>query len=177
MRKTKLFLAVTAFTLISGCAFNNGYATKTEAGGRISQLDRESLSLFKSIDASLAVLAETRNGRVAINETPEEMQKRAWLNKIVPPGMNIPITVNDFYGHPQTVLEMLAGMTGYYIDPIGKPSPNVRNIRVSFVSRPAVEVLRSVAHQMGCDGLVDPQGENKKLVIDWTIRSRGECTQ
>lgn len=177
MQKSKLFLTVIAVSFISGCAFNNSNRDAGKIDGRISQLDRESLSLFKSIDASLAVLAETRNGRLAINETPEEMQKRAWLNKVVPPGMNIPMTVNNFYGHPQTALEMIAGLTGYYITPVGVPSPSVKNVRISFVSRPAIEVLRSVAYQMGCDGLVDPQGENRKLVIDWSVRSRGECTK
>jgi hypothetical protein len=177
MQKTKLFLSVSLFALLTGCATHSEFASETASGGRISQLDKESLSLFKSIDASLAVLAETRNGQVAINETPEEMQKRAWLNRTVPPGMNIPISVNDFYGHPRSILEMLAGMTGYYIEEIGRPSNSVNNVRVSVVSRPAIEVIRSVAYQMGCDGLVDPQGENKKLLIDWSVRRRGECTK
>ncbi len=142
---------------------------------RYRTLDLETERMLKSIESSLLVLAETRRGKIQLNQTPEEMREREWLHRVVPPGMGVPITVNNFRGHPEVVIEMVAGMTGYTIETVGTPSADTRNVSVSVISRPAVEVLRSAATQMACDGLVDVQGANRKIVVDWTIRKRGDC--
>lgn len=164
------------FTALSGCsALPGATGNNSQVSPRIAQLDQESEKLLRSIESSLLIIAETRQGRVELNSTPEEMADREWLFREVPAGMGIPVTFNSWNGHPAVMLDMIASFTGYTIENIGSPSATVRNVKVSVLSRPAVEVLRSVAFQMGCDGLVDPQSANRKLVIDWSVRKRGAC--
>ena len=165
---------------LSGCSFMGAqkerYVNQDElAERRESKLMSETHKLLFSINKSLKILAETRQGKIALNSTPAEMKKREWMFKATPDGMGVPITIDDWDGHPLPVLKMIAGFTGYSIEEIGKPASSVRNVNVSYISRPAIDVLRSVATQMGCDGLVDPQSKNRKVVIDWTIRKRGAC--
>lgn len=177
LEKTQKFILAAAVVALSGCS-TSGVKTPSHwqlNETRYKQLDSETERMIKSIESSLLVLAETRRGKIELNQTPEEMREREWLFRVVPPGMGVPITVNAFKGHPEVVIEMVAGMTGYTIESIGTPSPDTRNVAVSVISRPAVEILRSVATQMSCDGLVDVQGATRKLIVDWTIRKRGEC--
>ncbi len=144
---------------------------------RQAKLVSENHRLLSSISESLRILSETKQGKIALNSTPNEMKHREWVNNVTPAGMGVPMTIVEQTMHPMTVLEMIAGSTGYRAVQIGKPRSNVRNVTVSYLSRPAIEILRSVAYQMGCDGLVDPQAANRELVIDWTVRARGACTE
>lgn len=172
----KTLATLLAATVLAGCTSASVKPSHWEsADPRYRQLDLETDRMIKSIESSLLVLAETRRGGQAVNSTPEEMREREWLFRVTPPGMGVPITVNDFRGHPESIIDMVASMTGYTIEKIGVPAAATRNVTVSFVSRPAVEILRSVAVQMSCDGLVDVQGATRKIVVDWTIRKRGEC--
>ncbi|MEY8198502.1 MAG: hypothetical protein RPS47_04620 [Colwellia sp.] len=144
---------------------------------RQEQLISETHRLLSSIDESLRILSETKQGKIALNSTPDEMKHREWVNNVTPAGMGVPMTITERMMHPVAVLQMLAGSTGYDLVQIGKPRSSVRNVTVSYISRPAIEILRSVAYQMGCDGLVDPQAANRKLLVDWTVRARGACTE
>jgi hypothetical protein len=175
-------ISILVILQLSGCSIMGSqkerYADQDELSERReSRIMSETHKLLFSIDKSLKILAETRQGKIALNSTPAEMKKREWLFNATPDGMGVPITIPDWDGHPMPVLKMIAGFTGYGIEEIGKPASNVRNINVSYISRPAIEVLRSAATQMGCDGLVDPQSKNRKIVVDWTIRKRGACKQ
>lgn len=164
--------------LLGGCATKFQEATPAHwqaNDSRYKQLDKESMRLLESIDRSLALLAETKQGAVTINSTPQEMRDREWLSQVTPDGMGIPITIDDWTGHPGRVIDMIAAMTGYVVENIGKAGIDTRNVTVRFVGRPAIDVLRNVAYQMGCDALVDPQSATRKIVVDWTVRRRGAC--
>ena len=169
-----------AILVLNGCSMlpmqsEPALAERAPTDPRLTQLNAETQQLLMSIERSLVVLAETRRGAVALQSTPEEMAQREWLYRVTPPGMGVPITIHDWRGHPKSVIQMIADLTGYHVETIGTPKPTTRNVSVSAISRPAVEILRSVAAQMGCDGLVDPQGANRKIVVDWSYRDRGGC--
>lgn len=176
MRVFNLLAAFVVVSFLTGCAGQRFVANSHEANeSRYKQLDIETEGMIKSIEGSLLILAETRKGKVSLNSNPDEMRTREWLYRVTPSGMGVPITINQFNGHPEVVIDMIASMTGYAVENVGIPSANTRNVVVSYISRPAVEALRSVSEQMACDGLVDVMGANRKIVIDWTIRKRGAC--
>lgn len=168
-------LVVIPSVLMFGCSSIQPVATPQHWGNtqRTEQLDRQTQAALQSISESLQILAEVKSGSVFLESTPEEMQKREWLYRVTPPGMGIPISVNNHIGHPRALIEMIASMTGYDVIDEGQPSSTVRNVSINALSRPAVEVLRSVAGQMGCDGLVDVQSGNRKIIVDWQIREKG----
>jgi hypothetical protein len=165
--------------VVSGCSMfgsKPAVVTPTNDYQRYNQIDRETKMLLSRISDSLIILAETRQGAMILESTPAEMREREWLFQVTPPGMGVPMTVNNWRGHPSVVLRMIAASTGYSIENIGTPSSDVRNVSASYISRPAVDILRSVSTQMGCDARVDVQSANRKLVVDWSIRMRSGCS-
>lgn len=176
MQAKKLLPIIACVATMAGCASSPNYTGPShwEGAQRTEQLDRHTSAMLESISESLTILAEVKSGSVFLDSTPEEMQKREWLFRTTPPGMGIPISVTNYIGHPQSLVEMVATMTGYKVENVGSPSFTVRNVSINALSRPAVEVLRSVASQMGCDGMVDVQSGNRKIIVDWKIRVKGE---
>lgn len=172
-------LTVFALASLSGCSLMESKDSSPnidDVDPRFSHIDRETQLLLKRINESLIILAETKQGAIVLESTPEEMRKREWMFRTTPPGMGVPMTVNDVRVHPEVMLKMIADATGYTIESIGLPSATVSNVTASYISRPVIEILRSISTQMGCDGLVDVIGSNKTIVVDWTIRKRGECS-
>lgn len=172
------YTALLISTLMSGCSVlsggNESATPSTDIRGGFLQKGNE--EMLASISKSLQILAETRQGATQLNSTPEEMAKRAWLFSTTPSGMGVPMTIMDWAGHPVTALDMISSISGYELVQVGKPSPATRNVSLSYVSRPVIDVIRSVATQMGCDGRVDIHGAQRRMVVDWTIRGRQECS-
>lgn len=178
MTKQTLLMMIGAFGALGGCASTHTASAPDhwkDQSHRYEQLDRETERLIRSIEGALVILSETRVGERQIESTPDEMRAREWLFKVTPPGMGVPMTVPNLRTHPKTIIDMIAATTGYVVESIGNPSSETRNVSISVISRPAVEILRSVSMQMGCDGLVDVLGAQRKIVLDWTLRKRGAC--
>lgn len=175
--KTKILCLAVFSASIQGCSFSSIRASEEgdRSYKRTEAIEEMNFKLLSSVERSLKILATTKNAlRVSVSSR-EKMERDEWMYNVIPDGLGIDMPVDPWVGSLKSVVEMIADFTGYKVESIGTPNPNSRNVKVGGFGKSAVEHLRDVSLQAGCDAMVKPISSSRVIVIDWTYRLKSEC--
>lgn len=171
-----LCLAVIGLS-VQGCSFNSVKENdeSDRSYGRTESIEKMNTKLLSSVERSLRVLATTKNAlRVSVSSR-EKMERDEWMYTVTPDGLGESMSIEPWTGPLKSVVEMIADFSGYTVETVGEPNFNARNVKVGGIGKPAIEHLRNVALQAGCDAMVKPISTSRTIVIDWTYRFKSEC--
>jgi hypothetical protein len=179
MSKRSIALATAILLAATGCTtFQNdedGYANWRSID-RNRDVETKNLQLVSSIEHSLSVLAGTKNAEMIGGMSKDEMAEREWLYSVIPDGMGMRFTIEQWDGPSGEIIEMLADMSGYKIKTSGRPKRKDRNVSIRAIDQPIIDALRDVAIQAGCDVFVDVISKPKRIIVlDYGIRAKGGC--
>lgn len=174
--KTKNVTLAFAIVALSGCSMlSTQQDVESRAVARDKSLNKMDAKLLLSVEKSLRVLATTKNSLRVSLSSEDKMLKDEWMYSVTPDGMGEAMSIDPWTGSLKSVVEMIADFTGYTVEEVGVAQPNARNVTVGGVGKPAIDHLRNVAMQAGCDAMVKPVSSARLIVIDWTYRFSGGC--
>jgi len=149
----KKIVAIGFSTVLAGCATVEPKPESNPVYDPDRPIKVALMKMSERIDKSLRVLAEIKNAELKTTISQEDMNRLEWENSVVPPNMDTPITVK-WVGGAEQPLQMISDYVGYQFKSGDKKPINPVVVSVNSVAKPAIDIVRDIATQLGDAGTV-----------------------
>ncbi|WP_026959785.1 DotD/TraH family lipoprotein [Aliagarivorans taiwanensis] len=138
--------ALIAMALLSGCA--NTKSDMTDDAKKITaSLDNYLSDLAKQANETRRITMEHQSAVLQLTED-NDIARMTEDRLVVPLGMDVPVLLNDYHGPAETMLDLLANLSGYKIEYQGPKPMEPLWITLSGRQTEAINWLRDISLQI-----------------------------